>query len=106
MFEIGTQQHRNCLLCAVHRSTRNITVEYMFQITHLITGLFSITDVQEYIHSTRMDKPGAWETEVKIMTLSYLVNTHILVYMQELGMWTVSTPDLIISTRRGYASKK
>ena len=81
MFEIGTQQHRNCLLCAVCRSTRNITVEYMFQITHLITGLFSITDVQEYIYSTRMDKPGAWETEVKIMTLSYLV------YMQELGSY-------------------
>ena len=60
MFEIGTQQHQNCLLCAVCRSTRNITVEYMFQITHLITGLFSITDVQEYIHSTRMDKPGVW----------------------------------------------
>ena len=78
----------------------------MLQITHLITGLFSITDVQEYIHSTRMDKPGAWGAEVKIMTLSHLLNTPILVYMQELGMWTVSTPDLIDSTRRGYASKK
>ena len=59
MFEISTQRHGNCLLCAVCHITRNITVEYMLQITHLITGLFSITDVQEYIHSTRMDKPGA-----------------------------------------------
>ena len=78
----------------------------MLQITYLITGLFPITDVQEYIHSTRMDKPGAWETEVELITLSHLVNTPILVYMQELGMWSVSTPDLIDSTRRGYASKK
>ena len=51
---------------------------------------------KEYIYSTKVDKPGAWETEVKIMTLSYLVNTPILVYMQELCMWTVSTPDLKI----------
>ena len=50
MFEICTQQHGNCLLCAVCHITRNITVEYMLQITNLITGLFCITDVQEYIY--------------------------------------------------------
>ena len=40
------------------------------------------------------------------MTLSHLLNTPILVYLQEVGMWTVSTPDLIDLTGREYASKK
>ena len=40
------------------------------------------------------------------MTLSYLVNTPILVYMQELSMWTVSTPDLKKLNKKEICIKK
>ena len=76
-----------------HVQIRNLVIEYMVQIAHLIIDSFTITDVHEYIRLTRMDRQGAWGTEVEIVTMSHLLDTSIYIYKQETARWVVSTPN-------------
>ena len=63
---------------------------------------FTITDVHEYICSTRIDRQGACGAEVEIVTMLHMLDTPIYIYKQETARWVVSTPNYNDLTRRAH----
>ena len=80
------------LLLSYSRTKNQGEVQEM-QSAHLIIDSFTITDVHEYICSTRMERQGACGREVEIVTISHMLDTPIYIYEQEIARWVVSKPN-------------
>ena len=43
--------------------------------------------VEDYLHQTRMNKRGVWDTDIEIYTLAHLLSTPVIVYLTQKSMY-------------------
>ena len=58
-------------------------------------GLVSDRGVQDYIHSTRIDKDSTYSTDVEVFVLAHLMPASMLVYKIDLDVWQRHSPALV-----------
>ena len=54
-----------------------------------------VQNVQQYILTSKMNKPGVWGTEIEILSFSILFKCNVMVYHDSQKLWTLLNDRII-----------
>ena len=85
-----------------HMAVRNAILDHMVTIAHFLLGhhLLNYDSIQTYIVASGMDEEYSWGTDIEMLTLSHLLNTHIVSYSEQFGNWQRYSPHNVDRTLR------